>query len=606
MPKPNQIICYDVNFYNNAETEVTIDHLQSIIESVKLFDTSAECLKNIEQTKTINTFVIVSEQHAEDFIPEIHTQESVLLIYIIRQNFESLLSNQSSDWISKYQKVKQFVYNTLEDLLEDLRKDVRFYLFSEEPCGLNIERFGDSARGSFQSWFPELIDILCNLSYPEDQLQKLIPLLKPHTTLKKIEIFEQEYKTKGAIYYYTAENFVYSLLNQALRQKNISFLFKFGFFIKDLYEQLKAAQKPFIESISGSPILTLFRGQQMPIFDIEKLEYDAYIYNTTMFSSSFDCQVSLMFQDSRLKQDSFLRNVLFQIEVDIRKRTLPYAYIREQSQFKDEVEILFMIGNQFKVRNIEFNKQENYFFVDLILINDFEPRDLKTAKDYSSRRNLKNCLSRIKLQMYYAVPVERKIIYYELMNLYPLEKGWIEAVRIYDHGQYLHYRKKEHQLALEKYDRALTIWLSFVEDNDLNCSIDIGHVYTLIGICHERMGIGKNIVRKIFDQAHMYYQRAYNNSLCEHELSETLDHLANICAIQMESESEDDQMMIKYGSMAIDFKQQYIQKISKNELYGNTEIADSFTILAYYCEKTKNYDLMLNSYKVALDISERT
>ena len=100
-----QIVCYDINLYNNAETTVTIDHLQSIADSIKLFDTNAECLENIEQTKSINTFIIVSEQHAEDFIPKIHTQENILLIYIIRQNCESLSSYQSLEWISKFQKV---------------------------------------------------------------------------------------------------------------------------------------------------------------------------------------------------------------------------------------------------------------------------------------------------------------------------------------------------------------------------------------------------------------------------------------------------------------------------------------------------------------------
>ena len=453
-----------------------------------------------------------------------------------------------------------------------------------------------------------MIDILCNLSYPEDQLQKLIPLLKSYTTLKQtlkeIEIFEQEYKIKGAVYYYTKETFIYVPLNQALRQRNIHLLFKFGFFIKDLYEQLKTAQKQFIQGISDSPILTLFRGQQMPQFDIQKLLDDLYIYNTTMFSSSRDYQVSLIFQDPRLKQDSFLQNVLFQIEVDIRKRTLPYAEIHEQSQFKDELEILFMVGNLFKVRDIKFNKQENYYLVHLTLLNDFEPIDLKISKDYSSRRNVKNCLSRLTFSMYYATPLEQKIIYDELMNLYPLET-WIAAVKIYHYGQYLHYRKKEYQLALDEYHHALNIWLSFVEENDLNCSIDIGHVYTLIGICHQRLGTEEDIIKKTFDQAHIYYQRAYNNSLSEHELAETLDYLANICAIKMELKSEDDQMMKVYGPMAIDFKQQYIQKISQNDLYDNIKVAESFQLLAYYCEKMKNYDLMLNSYKMALDIYQR-
>jgi len=71
--------------------------------------------------------------------------------------------------------VKQYVYTIFEDLLEDLRKDVKYYLISESRFDLHIEKFGESAGGSYKSWYPEWIDILCNLSYPEDQLQKLTP-----------------------------------------------------------------------------------------------------------------------------------------------------------------------------------------------------------------------------------------------------------------------------------------------------------------------------------------------------------------------------------------------------------------------------------------------
>ncbi len=81
-----------------------------------------------------------------------------------------------------------------------------------------------------------------------------------------------------------------------------------------------------------------------------------------------------------------------------------------------------MIGNLYKVRNIKFNNEENHYIVNLILLNDFESTDLRMSKDYSDRRNLKNCLSTLTFKMYYAAPAEQHIIYHELMNLYPSEE----------------------------------------------------------------------------------------------------------------------------------------------------------------------------------------
>ncbi|CAF4934298.1 unnamed protein product [Rotaria sp. Silwood1] len=342
----------------------------------------------------------------------------------------------------------------------------------------------------------------------------------------------------------------------------------------------------------------------MSIDDIGKLYDDLYIYNTTMFSSSSDHEVSKIFQNERLKQDSFLQNVLFQIEIDIRKRSPPYAAISEQSQFEDEAEVLFMIGNPFKVQNIKYIEKENYYLVNLFLLNDFEPNDVRISTDYSDRRNIKNCLSTFTLQMYYVTYIELNIIYRELMNLYPSEK-WIEAVKFYRSGQYFQYREKQCQVALDKYKRALMIWRSFDEDNDLNCSIDIGHTYILIGLCYQSLRTDEQVIKKNFDRAHKHYKTAYNNSRCEHERTETLDCLANICAHKMLLPWKDEKLVKKYGPKAMKYKWQYIKTILHNDLYDKIKVAESLELLAYYSKKLMNYDIALNSYKMALNIYQQ-
>ncbi|CAF4361612.1 unnamed protein product [Rotaria sp. Silwood2] len=603
--KQHQIICFDINIHNGTETKVTVDHPQYIPDATQFFNTATECLEYQDQKKYINTFVIVSEQEAEHFIPKIYTRENILLIYILRRNHESVSFNPTLEWFANYEKVKQFIYTTFEDLLEDVRKDVKYYLVFEARCGLHFEKFGESAGCSYRSWHQEFIDILCNLSYPENQFKVLLPLLKQcKATPYKIEIFEQDYKTKGPIYYCTKEPFIYASLNQALRQRNIPLLFKFGFLIKDLNQQIEKAQKQSIKNYSNRPILTLYRGQQMSRDDIEKLSDDLYIYNTTMFSSSFDHNVSKIFQDERLKRDSFLQNVLFEIEIDIRKRTPPFADISEQSQFEDEVEFLFMIGNPFKVQNIKYIEQENYYLIKLVLLNDVEPKDVRSSIDYSGRRKIKNCLSTLTLQMYYITSIELNIIYQELLNLYPSEK-WIEAVKLYRFGQYLQYRKRLYQTALDEYNRALMIWRSFNDDKDLNCSIDIGHTYTLIGICYQSLGIDEQVIKKNLDRAHKYYKIAHKNSRCEHERTETLDCLANICAHKMLFPWKDEKLVKKYGPKTIKYKWQYIEKILHSDLYDKIKVAESLEFLAYYCKKLMIYDIALNSYKMALNIYQQ-
>ncbi|UJR18276.1 hypothetical protein I4U23_005179 [Adineta vaga] len=599
-----QIVCFDVN-EKDAKMTVNTGRLRTITDSIEFFNTATKCIEHLEQTKSMDTFIIVCEQRVEDFIPKIPIQENIRVIYVMHQNYESDSCDQYRERIREHGKVRQDIYTTFDDLLNSLQIDVIYYLFSDKHYNFDMEKIGQSTESLIKPWFQEFIDILCKISYPEDQLQKLIPLLRQYTTSKEVDTFECEYKIKGAIYYYTKETFIYELLNQLLRQRNIYLLFKFGFFIKDLYQELREAQKEFIKNFSNQPHLRpLYRGQMMPKTDIDGLIGDLYIQNTQMFSSSSAKNVSLMFQNSGLTRDSFLQNVIFEIEVDVRKRTAPYADIQNLSQFQSEREVLFMVGNRFRVEDVKFTEEGNYHLVKLVSLNDLEPMDLRISTDYCDRRNLKNCISTLAFQMYYISPTDLCMIYDELMNLYPSEK-WIKAVKSFRLGQHLQYKGKEYHSALMKYHHALEIWLRFIDDRDLNCSIDIGHVYYQIGICHEYLGSAYNIIKENFDHAQTYYQTAYNNSRSEHEQTETINHLAYIYVSQMELHSQDSQMLKEYGSMAYKYRRQFIKKIRQNELYDKLKVAESVLLLALICKQMKDYDEMLNSYKMALDIYQQ-
>ncbi|CAF1366049.1 unnamed protein product [Adineta ricciae] len=314
----------------------------------------------------------------------------------------------------------------------------------------------------------------------------------------------------------------------------------------------------------------------MPKIDVQRLSEDLYIQNTMMFSSSSNRDVSLMYQDPALNENSFLQNVVFQIEVDLKKRSAPYADIHTKSQFPDENEVLFMLGHRFKVQNVKFINEENHYLVKLLLLNNFEPIDVRTSNDYSPRRNLKNCISTLTYQMFYIPVTKLNIIYHEFMNLYPSER-WIEAVKIYRYGQYLQLREQQPCLAIEKYHHALHIWDSFTNDDDLNCSIDI---------CHQSLRSAHDTIEENFTQALTYYERAFNNFRSEYERTEICEHLTNIYAHQMELHYQDDQFMKQYGLKAIKYRKQYNEIICLNDPYDRLKVAE-------------------NSYQKALDIYQQ-
>jgi hypothetical protein len=80
-------------------------------------------------------------------------------------------------------------------------------------------------------------------------------------------------------------------------------MFLFGFYIKDIYQQLNEGYEQFKAAHSENPTLKLYRGQVMSLNEIETLQIRyADNYNTTNcpLSTSMDRSVSLGFlKDSK-------------------------------------------------------------------------------------------------------------------------------------------------------------------------------------------------------------------------------------------------------------------------------------------------------------------
>ena len=101
-----QIICFGLDLDNTASTPINITYLQSMADSVQYFYIITECLEYLEKTKHKSTLIIVSEEQAIDFIPEISSQENILQVYILNQNLGSASSHQQPpQWTEDYGKV---------------------------------------------------------------------------------------------------------------------------------------------------------------------------------------------------------------------------------------------------------------------------------------------------------------------------------------------------------------------------------------------------------------------------------------------------------------------------------------------------------------------
>jgi tetratricopeptide (TPR) repeat protein len=179
--------------------------------------------------------------------------------------------------------------------------------------------------------------------------------------LAKILEFEQTYRAFDAIYWYTRPDFLFRIINRALRSGDTLILFKFRYFLVDMCKNLEATA-----AAQSSLPIHVYRGATLAKEEVEQLNVGSRIAATSFFSSSSNIQVARSFiiideltgmLPSRSRNDKH-QFVLFEIAVKpttIRSADVIVANVSSQSAFPEEEEVLFGLGTTFDITMIEYD-----------------------------------------------------------------------------------------------------------------------------------------------------------------------------------------------------------------------------------------------------------
>ncbi|CAF4595262.1 unnamed protein product [Rotaria sp. Silwood2] len=382
----------------------TEQQLRSIINHLKKFQNVAQCQQFIyERSPKERVVMVVSGQLGREIVPSIHNLRQVISIYVYCFDKKS-----NEQWTYKYAKVRAVVVE-LDELVSRIKVDHKIQKMVEEPLSINIFTTGGGAGNSTMGLNGEfvfsqvLIDCLIRLRYTESDKKELIRLCKQQykgnsAELSNIREFQDEYSSDNVLWWYSRESFFYKTLNAALRTPtDIHTIFLFRKYITDIQYQL--------ENYQAKNALRVYRSQMISTNELETLKQcrGQFISVNSFFSTSIDKQQALSF----LKVPDDAENldaVLFQIDVDPKMAiTKPFADITEHSEYKDEVEVLFMLGSIFRVDSINRSKNGQVWIIQMTLCNDDE-HDLKQVlmdmkeQFVSEETNLQN-LRKILLEM---------------------------------------------------------------------------------------------------------------------------------------------------------------------------------------------------------------
>ncbi len=622
------IVWLDENMNKTTDYFDTRQHLRYVIQYLRTFNDTDECIDFItSQQTTNNIFLLVSETLGKIIIPLIHDLSQMVSIYI--------LCKLKDDWFQHYSKVigcfidkNRLVSKLIVDIARYTRNTISISLL--EQNAIKSIRDLSKEHASFM-WFQLLIEILlkmneidiaknemireCLSQYDDDIVEQI-----------KIEDFQNNYNETKAIWWYTRDCFLYRLLNKALRTENIDIIFKFRFFIKELFHQLKNEFNIYTEKLIEYDIKTfsVYRGQSIASNELQKLKesVNGLISFNTFLSTTTDRDVAVVYAGDG-SGTPIIESVLFEMIINTNiNKTKPFANIEKLSYFQDENEILFFIGSIFRIEIVEKLIDTDIWHVKMKLCND-EDEQLKEVYDYLKKKIHETTdiltLGSFLIQM---GDFKKAETYYIRLLKETSSSNSLQYATIYHQLGLLSQRKCDYSLALEQYEKALEIFSQYPKiDNSI-----LSMIYENIATVYDDLSQ--------FDKALIYYKKCldikqivnddlsigitysnigvtyhqlgdYENAMINHKKSlEILSHLP----------AYHPSLAATYGNLGSTFRstgdnekalEMYNKKIDielKTLTPNHPSLASTYNNIGVIYKEKGDYILALKMYQSALDI----
>ncbi len=498
-------------------------------------------------------------------------------------------------------------------LLKDLRYDTQQYLQqAKDGIFSEIGRDNYSTNLLTFSWWNYVISMICHLTYPDSCRETFLVTLRHYyqdrdPELKILDELERTYTSDTAIRWYTRNTFIYHLINRALRQKNLEVIFLFGFFIKDIYTQLKTEHDNFKTNHTHNPTVKVYRGQIISSDEIYMITNDTNFITNSFFSTTLDHSLALFLIESSSPRDDQLQSILFEIELDTHFMSHPFGHISRLSYFPDEDEVLFMIGAQFKVIECSHDDNTNMYLAKLKLEDKSSLKQEYDIIGITPRATLKNCVNEILNHLYKVSLEDINSLFIELQELFPSETGWLDAAKyrtiatIYQQFHVKHYPEYIN-ITLTKLEQALKIYQSYLNDSELVCAIDIGRICLDLGFVYKVYVKDNILANNYYDLGITSCTLSLQTTVDKHkriELYDTIAWLSENRATITDDETQRRKILlncIRYRELQLEELSTYLPSDHSDLLHCIHNLAELQNTAGLIIEAIMNYEKVVQIY----------
>ncbi|CAF4350976.1 unnamed protein product, partial [Didymodactylos carnosus] len=365
------VVWLDADIDKTDDCHDTKNHLRTFCDA-------DGCIDYISSIKTEQVLLILSDSFGENIARLMFVLSQITFICIFcRSNIKYV--TWANHQLNNQNKIRG-VFNHKESLLIQIVEDAKVLLtYDMVPMNVfslshNDKSIRDLDKGSAVfMWNQLLIDVLLHMPKSDESKMEMLTECESYyrdndKELEKINDFRLYYSSDAAVSWYTRDSFVYRVVNKALRTQDIDIIFKFRFYIADLYRQLQKEHSKFMESFTDDEyILTVYRGQHLKGDEFQELKDNIgrLISVSTFLSTTYKKDIaSILAGDG--SRSPILESILFEIQINTSIHTKPYANIKGLN-FGREDEILLSIGTIFRIESVEKQTGSEIWSVKLLL-----------------------------------------------------------------------------------------------------------------------------------------------------------------------------------------------------------------------------------------------
>jgi tetratricopeptide (TPR) repeat protein len=354
--------------------------LRRIINTVRTFTDSDQCIQFLTSINDRKAFVIISGALGQRVVPVIHEISQLDAVFIFCGN-----KSRHEQWAKEWPKIKS-VSTNINDICEHLKQTIE--QCNEDVVSISFIPKNDGAsKQSLDRLDPSFMytlilkEILLSIDFGPHDLKQFIDYCRQmfhdnEKELVNVKKLERNYPDQSPIWWYSYECFLYPMLNRSLRTMDVGIIIKMGFFIRDLHRQIEQLHKEQFSDQDSSKTFIVYRGQGLSITDfkqMQKLKGGVLSFNNIL-STSQDRSISLDFARHALAAPNSY-GVLFQMTINPAKLSVPFASVREVGYSSDDNEILFSMHTIFRIGEIkQIDKNDRLWQVELTFTSDIDPR----------------------------------------------------------------------------------------------------------------------------------------------------------------------------------------------------------------------------------------